>query len=612
MNLELLQTVDQSYPEHNDGILDSGSEALTCAFNRRGTMLAVGCNDGRIAIWDFMTRGIARMCNVHIHPITSLSWNRSGRKILSSSTDWTVILWDVASGECECKFRFPAPILKAQFHPRDRKMFLVCPMRNVPIVVKYEGDEYKHYPLPTEGEPEHNIVASFDRRGDYIVTGSSKGKLVVIDTKTLTVLTSFKTGSATPIKSIEFARRGSNFLVNSADRVIRVYDMDQVTSSDDADDIEALQKLQDLVNRTQWKKCTFSGDGDFIVAGSHRQHALYIWDKATGSLVKMLTGQKGETLLDVVWHPVRPVILSISTGVVNVWSQAHVELWSAYAPNFKELDENVEYEEREDEFDIEDEDDPKLSSTGKDVDHNAEIGVVSPLPIPAFCSSAEDSESPLDWLPMAPEIEDPEEPGWGQLEPSLNNLLAVEGNRKRPGPIGDADVPAAKQPRTVDIDLPHHCEQDVVVEQAQKDSKVKGQKENNKKAGKGPGKRISKLEELPTSVDASDKLVELAGDPDVSEEHPAVPSESSAPEAPEIAPFKQNTPQEMAENIDCGPAGMSTQDTLSKDCEQPAQEAPTVECGQSIQGTESAECRLNDQLVLSTERTEENSGNKTE
>lgn len=43
----------------------------------------------------------------------------------------------------------------------------------------------------------------------------------------------------------------------------------------------------------------FSGDSEFIVAGSHRQHALYIWDKATGSLVKMLTGQKGETLLDI-------------------------------------------------------------------------------------------------------------------------------------------------------------------------------------------------------------------------------------------------------------------------------------------------------------------------
>ena len=33
-----------------------------------------------------------------------------------------------------------------------------------------------------------------------------------------------------------------------------------------------------------------------------------------------------------------------------------------------------------------------------------------------YCHSDEDVEEPLDWLPMAPEIEDPEEPGWGQLE----------------------------------------------------------------------------------------------------------------------------------------------------------------------------------------------------
>ena len=105
--------------QHNDGILDSGSEALTCAFNRRGTLLAVGCNDGRIAVWDFLTRGIARLCSGHIHPITSLSWNRSGHKLLSSSTDWNVLLWDIASGEIDLRFRFPSPVLKAQFHPRD-------------------------------------------------------------------------------------------------------------------------------------------------------------------------------------------------------------------------------------------------------------------------------------------------------------------------------------------------------------------------------------------------------------------------------------------------------------------------------------------------------------
>ena len=49
-----------------------------------------------------------------------------------------------------------------------------------------------------------------------------------------------------------------------------------------------------------WKKCCFSGDGEYVCAGSARQHALYIWEKTMGNLVKILQGTKGEILLDVV------------------------------------------------------------------------------------------------------------------------------------------------------------------------------------------------------------------------------------------------------------------------------------------------------------------------
>jgi hypothetical protein len=53
------------------------------------------------------------------------------------------------------------------------------------------------------------------------------------------------------------------------------------------------------------------------------------------------------------WHPTKSSIASTTNqGSILIWHFPNPERWGAFAGGFEEVDENVEYEEREDEFDI--------------------------------------------------------------------------------------------------------------------------------------------------------------------------------------------------------------------------------------------------------------------
>lgn len=209
-----------------------------------------------------------------------------------------------------------------------------------------------------------------------------------------------------------------------------------------------------VFRRTTWKKCCFSGDGEYICAGSARQHALYVWEKSIGNLVKILHGTKGELLLDVVWHPVRPIIASISSGLVSIWAQNQVENWSAFAPDFKELDENVDYEERESEFDITDEDKSVDLAAESKQDEEVEVDVVSAEPIAAFCSSDEEyeDEHALQFLPIAPEVEDPED-GWGSQDNSDPLGTGYNNNSGHDAMSMKENEPASKKRKANSYDI---------------------------------------------------------------------------------------------------------------------------------------------------------------
>lgn len=432
LSLSLLESSNiDTVPEEFEGVLECPNLAICCSFNRRGTLLAVGCNDGRIVIWDFLTRGVARCIPGHLlFPVCSVCWSRNGRKLVSASLDNTVAIWDVLSNECLTRLKFPSPIVKAQLNPRNENFLLVSLIKypSILVAIDYDKELINYTPIPLdEGEPDPNIISTFDRRGQYIYSGNGVGKLVIVrapkvskcETKDRidfttepSIISSFRiqtnTSNAVAIREIEFgARNKSTFLVNSLDRTIRLYDCTNALAAGLNGYCEELRKFQDLVNKTLWRRCCFSGDprGSYVCGGSARQHALYIWESENGTIKKMLQGTRGELLLDVQWHPLRPIVASISSGLISIWARPQIENWSAFAPDFRELEENMEYEERESEFDLDDEDNHRNTSKEADTDVS-EVDVDGGKAERDLMSSDEEDMDPdyLEYIPI--KIED--------------------------------------------------------------------------------------------------------------------------------------------------------------------------------------------------------------
>lgn len=149
---------------------------------------------------------------------------------------------------------------------------------------------------------------------------------------------------------------GRDLVLNASDRVIRTMQLPNLSAPDldpDTIDIEIEHKFQDVVNRLSWNHVAFSSTGEYVTASTYNNHDIYIWERNHGSLVKILEGPKEEHGV-VEWHPHRPLIAAcgLETGRIHIWSISPQQRWSALAPDFAEVEENVEYIEHEDEFDI--------------------------------------------------------------------------------------------------------------------------------------------------------------------------------------------------------------------------------------------------------------------
>ncbi|ODV85458.1 hypothetical protein CANARDRAFT_175922 [[Candida] arabinofermentans NRRL YB-2248] len=370
MNLSLLDpfAVAKEYPEVLTQTLSYGHS--TCIKSTRsGDYLASGLIDGTIIIIDNDTNSTISILHDHTRSITSLCWSYCGRYLLSGSRDWKVNLWDLQKGHVIRSVTFEGPVWNCTLVPgsespfqfvaallEDDPVFVDMSCANSIKITKLETD-----PFVDDGDRKHwTLTCAYEKTGRFIFNGTSKGWLNIIDGKSFETVKSIKICNSN-IKGIEFSSIGENVAINSSDRIIRQYKLTIAERENGTYklNLELENRYQDAVNRLQWNSVKFNHNSEYLCASTlGATHDVYIWETGMGSLIKILEGSN-EELIEVDWNFRRCCITAtgMDSGMLYNWSIVIPQKWSALAPDFEEIEENIDYEEKEDEFDFVDYDD---------------------------------------------------------------------------------------------------------------------------------------------------------------------------------------------------------------------------------------------------------------
>jgi COMPASS component SWD1 len=282
------------------------------------------------------------------------------------------VLWDLATGDRLRTVRFEAPLFIAELHPSNHLLFVAALFDDQPALVDISGSEPVKRTLPsapkrtaeeletlTEKQTIQDAkmtttVACFSATGEHVICGTNKGWLNIISTSTCQTLASHDISKQIVIL-LRLTPSGKEIVANCSDRIIRTFtlpDMSRPGFNFDFFTLEVKHSYQDVINRLSWNHVAFNPSGEYVIASTLMNHSIYIWEEFEGSLVKILETPDEISVID--FHPHKPLLAAVGVdeGRVYIWSVPTPQSWAALAPDFVEVEENVEYDETHDEFDI--------------------------------------------------------------------------------------------------------------------------------------------------------------------------------------------------------------------------------------------------------------------
>lgn len=378
--------ITADYPSTLTTSLSYG-QSTSVSFSKCGHYIASGLIDGIVIVIDTWTHNISSILRGHSKSVIGVKWvyNEDGKVgLISWSNDWTLISWELNDDnkfQLSQQFKFTGGVIDSNWILINGQVhIIVSKVDGTLVVINSANGKLVDVTNPLNlGDGTVQCLVPICN-GTHVIAGTSKGWLQVINTDNCQIVKVLKICGSN-IKGIQVVEQAhyekggdndsmvvqygselcpmSKMLINSSDKILRQYNISTwtVNAGVESWELELEQKYQDVVNQFQWNKIKLGPTGEYICAStkSHggSSHEIYLWETSMGSLVQILEGSQ-EELYDIDWCGLKCEIVAtgFDTGTVYLWGIQIEPKWSALAPDFEEIEQNIDYDEQEDEFDF--------------------------------------------------------------------------------------------------------------------------------------------------------------------------------------------------------------------------------------------------------------------
>jgi len=219
-----------------------GVEAV--AFSPDGTVLASGCDDETVKLWDVATGDILRTLTGHSDWVRSVAFSPDGALLASASDDETVNLWDVATGD----------VLRT-----------------------------------LTGHSDWVRSVAFSPDGTLLASASDDGSVKLWNVGTGQSVRSFD-GHEGAVYSVAFSPDGVLLASGSADGTVKLWN------------VVAGEETRALLGHTgAVRAVAFSPDGHLLASGSEDE-TVNVWEVATGEILRT-SGERSGTVRSLAFSP---------------------------------------------------------------------------------------------------------------------------------------------------------------------------------------------------------------------------------------------------------------------------------------------------------------------